>query len=64
MIFLFYTIVVVVVNHAVEEHCRMSIQNNIKMIITLQDIRGEGEIEKVFVLDVHCFIRKIEDFVG
>ena len=28
------------------------------------DIRGEGKIEKVFVLDVHCFIRKIEDFVG
>ena len=26
--------------------------------------RGEGEIEKVFVLDSHCFIRKIEDFVG
>ena len=26
--------------------------------------RGEGNIEKVFVLDVHCFIMKIEDFVG
>ena len=31
---------------------------------TICFIRGEGKIEKVFVLDFHRFIRKIEDFVG
>ena len=34
------------------------------LIIIPSPNRGEVKIEKVFVLDFHCFIRKIEDFVG
>ena len=31
---------------------------------TLLDTRGEFQIEKVFVLDSHGFMRQKEDFVG
>ena len=36
----------------------------VSVVCVLWGSRGEGKIEKVFVLDSHCFIRKIEDFVG
>ena len=32
-------------------------------ISDLSDIRGEGQIEKVFVLDAHGFIKQKEVFV-
>ena len=41
-----------------------TIKHNITDLTIQYDIRGEGKIEKVFVLDVHCFIMRIEDFVG
>ena len=32
-------------------------------IISYYISRGEGQIEKVFVLDAHCFIRQKEEYV-
>ena len=41
----------------------MVVKRIVILVLSIQNSRGEGEIEKVFVLDAHGFIRQKEVFV-